>query len=233
MPHTVRSLDMFHDPMFHIRELNAPWRQVAHLGTRQKVPKGYLWVDSPDNTTFSFLDRGEVRLLSLSEGGKERIVLYVHAGCLFREIVFMHDSPLHPASLTAQEPCEVINFPRALLDDPAFGREYPALMSNLVHSLGAKAGAFFSQITERVEVPPQTQVCRYLHWLAESRREGAAGCSQSELALVLGLHRSTVCRIVSDLRDMGILGAFTRNTLEILDAEALARLCLHQSSGSS
>jgi len=30
-------------------------------------------------------------------------------------------------------------------------------MSNLVHSLGAKAGAFYSQITESVELDPQTQ----------------------------------------------------------------------------
>ena len=49
--------------------------------------------------------------------------------------------------------------------------------------------------------------------------------SQSELALVLGLHRSTVCRIIRTLRDRGVLGHFTRCSLEILDREALAELC--------
>ena len=90
-------------------------------------------------------------------------------------------------------------------------------MSNLVHSLGAKAGAFYSQITESVELDPQTQVCRYLHRLADERR--------TRLALVLGLHRSTVCRIIRTLRDRGVLGHFTRCSLEILDREALAELC--------
>lgn len=33
------------------------------------------------------------------------------------------------------------------------------------------------------------------------------GVSQSELALVLGLHRSTVCRIIRTLRDPGRSGA--------------------------
>ena len=83
-------------------------------------------------------------------------------------------------------------------------------MSNLVHSLGAKAGAFYSQITESVELDPQTQVCRYLHRLADERRTRVVnpGVSQSELALVLGLHRSTVCRIIRTLRDRGVLGRF-------------------------
>ena len=63
--------------------------------------------------------------------------------------------------------------------------------------------------------------------LAEERRTRVVnpGVSQSELALVLGLHRSTVCRIIRILRDRGVLGHFTRCSLEILDREALAELC--------
>ena len=198
--------------MFRIRELNSPWRSVLHLGKRQKVAKSYRWPDDPDTDTFSFLEQGRVRLLNLSETGRERIVLYIEPGCLFREIVLLHVSSMHPASLVALEPCEVYSFPRTLLDDADFVRRHPALMSNLIHSLGAKAGAFYSQITESVELDPQTQVCRYLHRLAEERRTRVIdpGVSQSELALVLGLHRSTVCRIIRVLRDRGVLGHFTR-----------------------
>ena len=153
------------------------------------VGKSYQWEDDPETSTFSFLEKGRVRLLNLSETGKERIVLYIEPGCLFREIVLLHVSPSHPASLVALEPCEVYNFPRTLLDDAEFVRRHPALMSNLVHSLGAKAGAFYSQITESVELDPQTQVCRYLHRLADERRTRVVnpGVSQSELALVPGV----------------------------------------------
>ncbi|MFQ8738344.1 MAG: Crp/Fnr family transcriptional regulator, partial [Bilophila wadsworthia] len=142
-------------PVFRIRDLNSPWRSVLHLGQRQMVGKSYQWEDDPETSTFSFLEKGRVRLLNLSETGKERIVLYIEPGCLFREIVLLHVSPSHPASLVALEPCEVYNFPRTLLDDAEFVRRHPALMSNLVHSLGAKAGAFYSQITESVELDPQ------------------------------------------------------------------------------
>ena len=109
-------------PVFRIRDLNSPWRSVLHLGQRQMVGKSYQWEDDPETSTFSFLEKGRVRLLNLSETGKERIVLYIEPGCLFREIVLLHVSPSHPASLVALEPCEVYNFPRTLLDDAEFAR---------------------------------------------------------------------------------------------------------------
>ena len=128
-------------PVFRIRDLNSPWRSVLHLGQRQMVGKSYQWEDDPETSTFSFLEKGRVRLLNLSETGKERIVLYIEPGCLFREIVLLHVSPSHPASLVALEPVKSIISP-----GPA-GRcriraAHPALMSNLVHSLGAKPGPF-------------------------------------------------------------------------------------------
>ena len=88
-------------PVFRIRDLNSPWRSVLHLGQRQMVGKSYQWEDDPETSTFSFLEKGRVRLLNLSETGKERIVLYIEPGCLFREIVLLHVSPSHPASLVA------------------------------------------------------------------------------------------------------------------------------------
>ena len=96
-------------PVFRIRDLNSPWRSVLHLGQRQMVGKSYQWEDDPETSTFSFLEKGRVRLLNLSETGKERIVLYIEPGCLFREIVLLHVSPSHPASLVALEPCVVYN----------------------------------------------------------------------------------------------------------------------------
>ena len=83
-------------PVFRIRDLNSPWRSVLHLGQRQMVGKSYQWEDDPETSTFSFLEKGRVRLLNLSETGKERIVLYIEPGCLFREIVLLHVSPSHP-----------------------------------------------------------------------------------------------------------------------------------------
>ena len=53
-------------PVFRIRDLNSPWRSVLHLGQRQMVGKSYQWEDDPETSTFSFLEKGRVRLLNLS-----------------------------------------------------------------------------------------------------------------------------------------------------------------------
>lgn len=115
-------------PVFRIRDLNSPWRSVLHLGQRQMVGKSYQWEDDPETSTFSFLEKGRVRLLNLSETGKERIVLYIEPGCLFREIVLLHVSPSHPASLVALEPCEVYNSPGPCWTMPNSCGAIPALM---------------------------------------------------------------------------------------------------------
>lgn len=107
-----------------------------------------------------------------------------------------------------------------------FAVEHPELMMNLVQSLMLKAGAFFGQIEERAGLSPETLVCRYLARLqSEGTKTLQPRFSQSDLALALGLHRSTVCRILHDLREKGILGEFTRTRLEILNRDELLRLC--------
>lgn len=48
--------------------------------------------------------------------------------------------------------------------------------------------------------------------------------SQTELGKVLGIPRSSFCRIIHSLRQEGIIGHFTRNRLEILDQDRLLAL---------
>ena len=175
---------------------------------------------------FAFLDKGLIRLSSLGENGSERIFLHIGAGCIFNELSCMHVAPLSTASFLAMEPCEIYQFPKSLLENRDFVLQYPELMMNLVQSLMLKAGAFFGQIEESVGLSPENLVCRYLFRLQEDASlHLRPKFSQSDLALALGLHRSTVCRVLHDLRERGILGEFTRTKLEILDREGLRDMC--------
>lgn len=213
-------------PVFTIRELNSPWREVLNLATRQVCAKSHCWIDEGVGSTFSFLHRGRVRLVNVMESGQERILLDIEQGCIFREVPVFHVSLWYPGNFLALEKCEVYHFPRSLLEDEAFIRAHPVLMSNLVRSLGIKAGAFFSQISESSHLSPQEKVCRYLRRLADQnagRARFAPGVSQSEMAETLGLHRSTVCRVISELRDEGVIGNFSRRNLEIFKPDALCR----------
>lgn len=212
-------------PVFTVRELNSPWREVLHLASRQSYPKSYHWIDDgQDDDVLSFLHMGRVRLVNPVESGEERILLEIGQGCIFREVAAFHFSIRHPGNFVALEKCEVYNFPRSLLEDEVFIRSYPHLMANLVRSLGIKVGAFFSQIVESSHLPPRAKVCRFLKRLADRNPDIARfepGVSQSEMAEALGLHRSTVCRIIHELRDEGIIRSFSRRNLEILKPDAL------------
>ena len=48
--------------------------------------------------------------------------------------------------------------------------------------------------------------------------------TQQELALLLGMHRTTLTRILCRLREMNVLGRFTRHELRILDRVRLEEL---------
>ena len=209
-----------------MQEQNSAWRTILPLGTRLCLEKGQRLIESLDDACFSFLNKGLIRLSSLGENGNERIFLLIGAGCIFNELGCMHMAPLSTASFLAMEPCEIYHFPSSLLHDMQFAVEHPELMMNLVQSLMLKAGAFFGQIEERAGLSPETLVCRYLARLqSEGTKTLQPRFSQSDLALALGLHRSTVCRILHDLREKGILGEFTRTRLEILNRDELLRLC--------
>lgn len=224
-PHSIRH----ENNIIFIREQNSAWREVLHLASRQNIAKGSRWVDYGHVESFSFLDKGMMRLSSLDRNGNERIFLYIGQGCIFNELGVLNgpgNAPFSSAALFALEDCEVYHFPQSILYDEAFTIRHPALMMNLVHSLARKAGSFFSQLDESAGLDPETQVCRYLYRAVdEEMHNGRPRFSQTELALALGLHRSTVCRILRQLRDEGILGEFTRHKLEIKNREALWRLC--------
>ena len=55
-------------------------------------------------------------------------------------------------------------------------------------------------------------------------RVSAPTLTQQELAALLGIHRTTLTRILCRLKALNIIEKYTKNDLHILDMEALDRL---------
>ncbi|GAB1410362.1 Crp/Fnr family transcriptional regulator [Desulfovibrionales bacterium] len=217
---------------FSIRSLNLPWHEVLHLGQRQSILKGKQWNETDQNQQFSYLQHGHVQLITYSTSGSDRILLNIYSGCIFREVLHLNPSVHHPVRLVAKSDCVIVNFPMRLLRDKEFIATHPHLMSNLVQSLSIKAGAFSSQIFEE-ELRPSVLVCRHLFSLYQHGGANSMvnpNMSQSELALTLGLHRSTVSRVLKELRSADIVGRFTRCMLEVNNPAELLRLCAFSGS---
>jgi len=211
---------------FHLREMNSAWRTVLHLGVQQKVQKSFLWHSGKDDT-FSFIDKGCVRLECMNTAGRHRIIFSMESGCLFRDISIFSKSTNFTSTLVAMEESIIYNFPSSLIFDRAFICQYPELMSNLVTSLSQKGGALFSLLAEKNEQVPDEVICRYIEKLADKYGANTfnPNISQVDLALSVGMHRSTVCRVIKSLRMAGILGTFSKHKLEITDRKKLQMYC--------
>lgn len=209
--------------VFRIRDLNGPWREVMHLGKRTFLSKNSE-VHIVEEKLFYFLNKGRIRLTGLSEAGRERVVLIMESGVILGEIPLLHKSFNHFHSLQTLTKCDLIAFPKSLLEDVDFCREYPHLILNLVKSIGIKAGAFFGQLYDSNLLDSRGMVCRMLAQIW--REQGRAGnitpnLSQTEMANILGIHRSSLCRVLKQLREEGIIGRFTKSCLEVYDSDTL------------
>ncbi len=212
--------------VFTLHENNAPWRAVLNLGHIQEIPKDFVWHNNGEQQTFSFLEKGTIRLYCHTFSSRERIILQVGSGCLFREAGLLYTGQRYTIRQEALEPCVVYNFPASLLHNDAFIKEHPALIINLVSTLGAKLGAVISLLAESLKPSPEVMVGHYLFNFIKTPPEQRIqqGISQGELALCLGLHRSTVCRVLRGFRDEGVIGKVNRSTIEVLDMDYLQNL---------
>lgn len=210
---------MHNDYQMRLENLNEPWAEVLHLGIRCFFPKHHM---EPGERMrgFYFIRRGAVRLSYIGDAGQERSSLFMTKNCLFNEI-----PALNPASRNAAffclEASEVWRFDAALLHDTAFIAKYPHLISNLLESMAKKSTLFFSHLSFMAFSSSMSQICAMLLQLTVA---DGPRMTQGEVAATLGLHPTTVARLIRTLRNEGVIGKFTKTELQVLDVEKLRAL---------
>jgi len=224
--------------VYRLKEVNGQWHEVAHLGEEKIFPKHHEFTDG-STSVFYLLTKGRVQLSGIAEDGSERGIIIMEEGVILGEVVGIHKSIDHTTSLRALTECAAIAFPTSLLEDTGFCRQYPHLMINVVKSLGIKVGAFFSQIYDSDLMDAKAKICRMLAHIWRDQGEVTPinpDLSQTDMANLLGIHRSSVCRVIRQLRDDKIIGAFSKTHLDILNAETLMEnghmICLLPPTGT-
>lgn len=215
-----------------VGRLNAPWKRVLHLAERKTIRKGQS-VDigtglagRDGRPCFYYVVSGKIRLSYVGRNGEERVILYAGPGTLMNvPSVLVGD--VENTLVTCTEDAEVALFDSALLSDESFVAQYPELMINLVRSLCVHMVIHSQRLAESALSDSMSQVCRIILELSErhgGKAKFAPEMTQQELALLLGMHRTTLTRILCRLREGKVLGRFTRHELEILDRARLAEL---------
>ena len=214
-----------------VGRLNSPWERVLHLASRRVFRKGQTidigaGMKEDGRPCFYYILSGRIRLSYVGRGGEERTILYAGPGSLMNVPSVVADDVKNTV-VTCMEAAEVALFDAALLTDARFAAEHPDLMINLVQSLCVHLVIHSQRLAESALADSLSQVCRVVCELAERHGRSdrfAPGMTQQELALLLGMHRTTLTRILCRLREMNVLGRFTRHQLLILDRSRLEEL---------
>ena len=220
MPHTEHPVHHIttHQPMLRLEGVNTPWREVLHLGSVCRFSRNQMMPAGRDAGMY-LLTRGSVRIRYTTKTGHERHFLTLGQYCIVNELpALAFDLP--GVSLHCLEGVEAWRFQSTLLEDPAFCSQYPHLMSNLLRYVARKLGTYFFCLSELGSGTSLSQLCTLL-LLARNQQ---IALSQSELGAMLGLHQTTVARMVRALRDEGVIGRFTKHALEVRNPERLRAL---------
>lgn len=209
-----------------LTDINTVWEQFLHLGVPVSFPvRSFISASgAPSSESASgmyYIRRGRVRLSSLNISGQEKVMLYMGRGVLFNEIPMLQFS--HDYVFTCMEDTETVFLSKKLLTDK-FIKEYPPLFLNLLESMSKKSQNFYSQLSALRSFSSFANVCRTLysmHLFQRVRGNIVPQLTQQELAAFLGIHRSSLHKALTRLKEEGTIGPYSRKHLALLDEKAL------------
>lgn len=208
--------------------LNLCWEEVLHLASRRLFEKDAVIPHTRWRGMY-YIARGAVALSYIAACGRERLTLRVGPGCLFNEARTV--SSYEPGVVFhCLEPTVIWRFPEELLQDEAFLAAHPRQVASLLHSMGIKILIHYTFLADMGTGSRESHVCRFI--LNLSRQNGNARrfpcpMRQQDVAALLGIHRATLARILRQLRDKGVIDAFSRREVVILDPRQLEELALN------
>ncbi len=202
-----------------LTNVNDKWRSLLP-NFKQTVYKKNSIIKETDLFLFFFFF-GVIHTSYTSISGVEWIFIFQNQGCIFNEHA-LFDTPIK-FQYTANTDCTVRKIPIKYLQSPQFIEEYPDLYINFIETLALKESISYSYFSDLAYSSAKSKVCQAI--LALANEHGNAmftpGITQAEIGAMLGLHQTSVARVIQDLRQNRIIGAFTKNKIEIFDIDKL------------
>ncbi len=205
--------------------------QCDHLNTvarhlrRRAVRRGdVLFVQGAPGNTAYFVHTGAVKVYQLSSDGRERIIHYERSGGFFNLVPLLDAGP-NPGTAEVMEDGVVFELRRFDADQlmeacPVFTRSIAKMLAGRMRHLAYAVG-------EQSLKHAGPRLAKLLGDLADREGEKRDGevllprLSQDELASMVGTVRECVSRILSELREAGVVRSEGRR-LVVVDRKALA-----------
>lgn len=210
------------------------WGEVTHLGIRRVFQKGseIIGLTTPTHGIYYVLE-GSVEVPLYAASGPEKVLFFVGPGCIFGEISCFAPGEEHSdASVRARSDCVLVYFSRDLIEN-TITKQHPQLLIELISTTSYKNRMFSVLFRDTLNSDNFVRVCKMLVYLIRFRRAEQTDqkqisldpeMTQSDLARLMGVHRVTVSKAISRLKELGVLTRFTKKSLQIADYPALLEL---------
>jgi|GEM_PF-987109 len=233
--HTEKNRMQYQFPIF--ENLCPSWEKIAPLGVRCVYPKGaqILNLESHVNGVYYVIE-GSVEIMLYTLQGPEKVLFYVGPGCIFGEVscfVNAESGESDEASVRARTDCVVVYFTREQIEG-TIANQYPQLLLELIRATAYKVRMYGVLLRDSLSSDHFIRVCKMLVYLTrfkagplvagQNRVAFQPEMTQNDMARLMGIHRVTVTKAVSRLKQMGIILRFSKSSLVIADFPGLCQL---------
>ena len=213
-----------------ISGLSLCWKDMLSLGTPRHIDK---------NTEFSFLMekelrgkysynvRGSLYSIMMYYNGIKRLKMVINEGCLIYEAYCAAGGCENNVFHQAKTDVDLVCFDGRLLHSAEFQQKYPLLIANVLTSTSLKYIMFDALLECMYNKSAIEKVAWYIDKLCENQQEECRvtpGLTQNEVASQLGISKASMTRVLTQLKEEGIIAGFTKKSIVITDKKSLKRL---------
>lgn len=176
-----------------------------------------------EGETFSGLHialSGHIKLYSMSERGREHVLMVVSEGDSFNEVPLLDDGP-NPVNCAALDDAVVWVLAREGIDDVC--RRFPALREMLIANVTTRCRQLIKQICRLSFLSVTGRLAAFILNHSNGETVLAREWTGAELAASLGTVREVVSRSTSELQRLGLIEVNARR-IHILDRSGLEEL---------
>ena len=194
--------------------------ELAKLAVEHSfTPNEFIFWDGDEPEWFYIVAEGRIRILKHSSSGKEFVIAFFGLGEVFGEVAVFEGKP-YPASAQAVAKTRVVGIRRA--DFLTFLASRPQVALSIINVLGERLRDAQSRLRDLAAERVEQRLASVLLMLS-SKLGLTLPFTRQEIADMVGTTTETAIRILSQLRERGIVSS-TRGKVIIRDKEKLRLL---------
>ena len=168
-------------------------------------------------TFFAGIINGKIKVSSFSESGREIAFYYLYAGDCFGEMSIFDKEPYRSATLTSVVKSEIIVINN--LDFARLVKEIPSLFAKLGGILSDRLRQSNKKVESMCFLTLKQKVADFLLECCEKSDNYI--CSQREIVESTGANRESISRVISEMRQNGIIKKESKKDNFKIDLEKL------------